>query len=340
MAILLTTLKIIGIVILAVLGFLLFLILWLLLWPYTYFINASKTDDISAVVRFSFFFRLVSVIATYSGNEKLNIRLKILGIPLYDKKKRDLKKDKEASVEGGSVDEKEFCKEDDKSEELGLHTEDTSVNDKQENPDIMDKSDTEHDEHEETDNSEKISDIEKSSDEQIESLLDRIKGIFAKIKDFFYKIRDIICAIPDKLESFFENVENKIDSIADTYDYYTKLWNKKGTQYVYELVKKKIIKIIKSLKPYKSKIFVRYGSTDPEKTAKIIEYYSMAMWLLPKKTVLIPDFEDDYLQFDIMVKGHVWLGYIVWQGLSLILNRRFRILIKLLKREEIKNGRK
>ncbi len=86
MAIALQVLKIIGIVLLWVIGILLALLLLLLFWPYGYRIRASKYKDIRAQAGVTWFFRFVTADLLYE--EGVNFRIRVLGIPLYDKRRK------------------------------------------------------------------------------------------------------------------------------------------------------------------------------------------------------------------------------------------------------------
>lgn len=345
MAIFLGVLKIVGIVLLCIIGLILALVLWFIFWPYEYFVKASKDQDINALARVSFFFRFISVNVIY--DDGINIRLKILGIPIYDKKRKDaklnknkkhmefdqsenIKANKKATKDGfDDFDDFEMIKDSKKAESLKKTENATDVI--EDKSVIKDKENISIDEH-------------NAGDELKAAAIDDKEGFFSRLWSkptrLYEKVYGFFAKIPDKLESVINNIETSFDKLVDSYDYYVNLLNKKGSIYVIDLVKKKVIKILRSIRPRKCKALVMYGSTDPEKSAKVIELYSMLLLWLPKNAVLIPDFEDDYLKFDISVKGRVCIGYILIMGLSLVLNKRFRIFIKLLKREEIRDGRK
>jgi len=85
MAILLTILKIIGIVLLCILGLVLLLLLMVLFVPLRYKVKASYKDDIYACVKASYLLHIVSFTLKYT--DKLDMKLRILGIPIRLKKK-------------------------------------------------------------------------------------------------------------------------------------------------------------------------------------------------------------------------------------------------------------
>ena len=90
MAVLLTILKIIGIVLLCIIGLILLIAAILLFVPIRYRICADKSDpegDISAAAKVSFLLHIVSAAFIYSGGTDLSVRL--FGIKIYPRKKKD-----------------------------------------------------------------------------------------------------------------------------------------------------------------------------------------------------------------------------------------------------------
>ncbi|MBP3297624.1 MAG: hypothetical protein J6M27_13680, partial [Lachnospiraceae bacterium] len=89
MTVFLTVLKIIGIVLLSILGFLLVLVLLLLFWPFFYIVEAAKTEEITAKAKVTWLLHIVVVEVIWQNG--LNKRLKLFGIPVYDQKRKEAK---------------------------------------------------------------------------------------------------------------------------------------------------------------------------------------------------------------------------------------------------------
>ena len=93
--------------------------------------------------------------------------------------------------------------------------------------------------------------------------------------------------------------------------------------------------ILKHLKPYKVKIDLAHAAEDPEKVAKMYQYYGMALPFLPKDAQFASDFGEDKMEFGVKMKGRFFLFYLVFHVLKLILNKKVKKFIKLVKREDM-----
>lgn len=348
----LTILKVIGIVLLWILGIVLALVLLILFWPYRYKVNVAKNDSFSAKINLNYFFHFISAWVIYDKSlyeGGLNIRLKVLGIPIYDHLKHKAKKTSEQSDDLNDLDEFDSFEELDNTDSKADSKIDKSetLDNKINNKDIASDNDLSRnsesllvEESDELNKNEVESDISidlKDNDVSKKSLFDKLSDFIENTKD---KIENKIIVILEKINTFFEKLEkasddvaDKIDDLINTYDYYEKLFSKKGTEWVIQYLKKKILCILKSIRPRYGKVYIKYGSDDPGKVGKMFEYYALALPFLPKKSKFIASYEEDVLNFDVLIKGRVILGYIAIIALQVFLNRKLRKFIKLLKRE-------
>lgn len=371
MAIFFTILKIIGIVLLSILGLLLTLLLLLLLWPFQYRIAGQKKEKLNGYVAISWLFHIISVKAFYKDD--FNIILRIFGIPIYNHKKKQNKKMDEAK-ENTREDTLNFVNEDDwdnsarnnlnHPNEVTLNNpnEDTLNNPDDENfdnsgkdnfdntnvnidvSDNINKDDFDNINDNFFDRENAKSDEQKYNDDAKKaSFKSKIHAVFRKIKKIFARVIRFLENLPEKLESLSDTITEKIEKALDTYDYYDRLFMQKGTEYAIDYLKTKIIKLLKHLKPFYCKIIVDYTSEDPATIGKLMEYYAMAIPFLPKKIAFHPEFRDGSeekdnlpaLQFDAKIKGRFIVGYFVIIALQVLLNKRVKLFYKRLKREGV-----
>ena len=331
----LTILKIIGIVLLSIIGLLLVIVLALCFVPFRYKINASKDDSLIANVKITYLLHFISLKVIY--DKKLTIEARILGIRVYKKtsegghgkdKDEDILEDLD-EFEEDSKDKKSSKKADneiDASEEANdsatiLESSDSDI------PSKGDSNDESNINGSGVDASE--SSNEYSIDEEISDNKKKSK-LFRKLS----RLNQKIAAIPSKLVGICENIEEKIDGLFDTIAYYECLFSKKGTEYVIQFLKEKIIKLLKHICPRKCKIDFDYSSEDPDKAGKMWEIYGMVMPFLPGKNRINIGFDEEVLRFKIMVKGRIFLGYVGLIGLQILFNKKVKKFIKLLKRED------
>ncbi len=345
-AVLLTILKIIGIVLLCIIGFILLVLLALLIIPFRYRVNARKIetesdkiiDAIKAEIHVTWLLHFVHVGVIF--DKVLDLWIKVLGIKLVKRRLWDGPKPKDHKKE---YDDDSYWPDDfdeDFGEEVPAVSEkdidtDTLVESISEDSSLKKPSDVLKSDEKITVNevsSEKKKDEEDASDK--ETSKNDEKDIFDKIGEGIERLEEKVVNGLDKLSELAEKPEEFIDKAVDTYDYYTHLLGTKGAEKSIDFLKEEVLKILKSLRPRKGKVYIDFASTDPEKTAKIYELYGCLLGILPKKSKVYIDFDDDRLYFDITIKGNIYLGYVVIHGLKILFNKRLKKFIKLLKREE------
>lgn len=262
------------------------------------------------------------------------------------KDKRTIK-DEESYEEIGLIDDNNFNEEEDLNKEKNLKKENNLniENDSNVNNEFDDNMN--FDEEDEADFADWLDD---SDSEKADGSSKEKKNFFKKIvskfkskkkisfkdwlSDIFDKIWDFIDDLYFKVSDFCEKPAAKVDELVDTYIYYDRILSSKGTDWVINFVKVKVIKILKALKPYRSDINIDYSSTDPEKAAKMFEIYAMTRLIHPKHTHMNVGFDEDDFKFDARVKGRFVLGVIAFHALTLIFNKKVKKFIKLMKRED------
>ena len=345
-AVLLTILKIIGIVLLCIIGFILLILLALLIIPFRYRVNARKIetesdkiiDAIKAEIHVTWLLHFVHVGVIF--DKVLDLWIKVLGIKFVKRrlwngpKPKDHKKEYDDDSYWPDDFDEDFGEEVPAVSKKDIDT-DTLVESISEDSSLKKPSDVLKSDEKITVNevsSEKKKDEEDASDK--ETSKNDEKDIFDKIGDGIERLEEKVVNGLDKLSELAEKPEEFIDKAVDTFDYYTHLLGTKGAEKSIDFLKEEVLKILKSLRPRKGKVYIDFASTDPEKTAKIYELYGCLLGILPKKSKVYIDFDDDRLYFDITIKGNIYLGYVVIHGLKILFNKRLKKFIKLLKREE------
>ena len=339
-AVLLTILKITGIVLLCILGFVLLVPLTLLIIPFRYRINGRKTetesdkilDALKAEIHVTWLLHFAHIGVIF--DRVLDLWIKILGIKFIKKnlwngpKPKDHNKNvaDDESYWPDDFDE-DFPDEPAEYEKQPEITEDST--DKESVNESLKESIKESDS-EDAGNKEKAPEGKSLKEDSKKSKKTGERSAQSDEKDIFDRIGEKI----EKISELLEKPEEFVDKAVDTYDYYTHLLGTKGAEKSIEFLKEETLKILKSLRPRKSCAYVDYASTDPEKTAKVYELYGCLLGIMPKKSKVYIDFDDDRLYFDITLKGNIYLGYIVIHGLKIILNKRLKKFIKLLKMDD------
>ncbi len=295
--ILLKVLSIIGIVLACIIGVVLLLVLLCLLCPIVYKIDGKAHEgNYNLKVRIHYLFGLIR--AGYDYPEPGNIYARIAWYHLYDSKE---------PAEQSPINETAFT-------EVNLDEElkETETSDEIKTDSIPEERKTEEIKTEEI----------KTEDSASEPKTEEKRSERKKEK----KILNPIYHIKKAWENFKYKVIAQIKIRYKDISFYKKLLLHEDTQGLLALVKKKLIKILKQLKPKFGHSNIEYGMDSPDTTAYIYGIYSVVFVKKTKKYVVIPNFEEKMLEGDLHVGGFFNLLGIVVHALPIVLSKKLRKL--------------
>ncbi len=328
LSVILLILKIIGIVLLCLLGLVIFLLLLLLLVPVRYRGRAAKADAIEADVHATWLLHLVHVTVTY-GEEGLDKKIKIFGFTLKDKdaeaKDTEAKPGKDESAEEEHKEEKaeEEKTEERKTEKKGGDVQTVKAEEKTEvkaeaAPEVKAEAKTEIVEADVKAEAEKKSESENKKNGDKES----------------------VDTEPEEKESLFDKLEKKKTDIAEKLNnIYNKLVHYKeiiddprfrnGIRYALN----RAIAALKHILPGKLKGYAHYGFEDPSTTGYITAAVGATYGMFHDFMKFEPDFENPVLEGNIEFRGHARLGTVLFIVLQVILKKDCRFVYKTIKAE-------
>lgn len=343
LAVILDILKIIGIILLCIIAALLIIILLVLFCPWRYCVDVGKEEKLTGKAAVSWLLVLLRAEVIYQG--AVNLRIRVLGIPVYDKLKREAKaaerqekaaakeqkrerktKDKKKSDGGGQAAQPDIAaasvEEDGLTENIPLETAST--------PSVS----SENDLHK------KESSIKASGkDAKNGKSRQKNKKVWWEFPQYFFellmgwaeKLLEMLLNLPELIEGPTERMEKKIASVIGKAEYYTKLFQKKGSQWVLDYLKLRIFKVLKHIRPRNARLDLYYAADDPAKVADMMAYYGMALPWLPKHTNFTAELGEPKLEGSIRIKGRVCLIVLLWHGLAIWLNKKVKTFLKLFK---------
>ena len=154
-----------------------------------------------------------------------------------------------------------------------------------------------------------------ANDVQKKSVFDKIEDIKLKLEDIIQKVKDIILKIQ----------EGKLKA-----EHYLELWNRKETQVTFSRAKRKLGKMIKAILPRKWNVIGEIGFSDPATTGQLMGVFGAMYPVIGSHVQIVPDFEEEIMNVRGNVKGHIRLGNLLYQLVSLILNIHCFKFIKLI----------
>ena len=322
-------LKIIGIVLLVLVALIVVLLAVILLvtcfWPFGYELIVTKHEAFDALARVHWLFRILKIDVWYE--EGLKAQAKVFGKVVYDLNAEDEEETSETvdiqeSVPSSGSTAAEYDK-----AEIG-----TVAESKKEQP-------------AETDQHELISSkTEKKAENKKSKSRAGKKGFGRKLDAFFNKadtkideILDFLIDLPEKADELIDKAVGKADEIIDTIDYYSRLMSSSGTEYVWEVTKKRFGAILKQFIPKKLDLKLDYRNDDPCKVVKVWQYYALSLPItdmIPGKVeVTSEQTEDNSYELDTKVSGRFYLGPILWHAGIWYMDKKVRGFIRRAKRE-------
>ncbi|MCR4815173.1 MAG: hypothetical protein K5879_10150 [Lachnospiraceae bacterium] len=328
----LNILKIIGFVLLGIIGLILFIILLVLIWPFKYKIEADYHEKFKAKAVLSFLFHFVRVIFTFEDGNPLLVA-KVLWIKVYENNFSEEPEEElsdtdeipddffdssgevaEGSTESpnegdeaGESDESAYTKEKENEEEI---TEEDFGPGKEEIDEFMAK------------------ELPPESPKSVvDEFFDHIENIISKLREKWYNLKRSVNEFRKKARYYSRMIR-----------YYYKVLHYKSMEPAFKMVKKTLIGIFKHIRPRKVRITLHYGADDPADTANAIAIYSMIYPYFRKQIRFDADFDQKIIEGNAYIKGHFQLCVLAFYAIRAYLNKHVRKMIKLFTREGKKHG--
>lgn len=292
----LVILKVIGFLLLGLLGLLLLLCVCVLFWPVNYYIKGCCHDtwELKGTVTFlGIFFRLG---VTYK--EKLHWKLRILGIPIITDKRKEKKKagKKQKAVSKLKKDDSEKIQPWEKSFSY-----------------IEEKEEKEQEEQRQYKDAQK--ELDNPEEEgKISAFLSKMRGA---VQSFFAGIKKIWQGIKNVAETI-KKLPEKMQSIVQRWGAFRDILDDEQARLGIDKGKQEIFLLLKRTKPKKIEGYVLFGFEDPAATGQTLGAIAVVQSIWNPGIRVEPDFERKVFETEFKVKGKVrgsWLLRIGWKAL-------------------------
>lgn len=140
-------------------------------------------------------------------------------------------------------------------------------------------------------------------------------------------------------------VYDKMKEIWQTISYYAALLQERESRALLEYVKRRLLRLLRSIRPRKFKARVRFGTGSPDTTGYVFGVYGMLTPFLGPGVSVQPDFEQAALEGEFSAAGRLTAAAFVTNILAVLLDKRlWRVKNKLSagareRGKEGKNGR-
>lgn len=352
-SVILTILKILGLILLILLGILILVVCLVLFIPVRYRIEGdyqSSKATVSSRVTWLLHFVSARILMEYESAFSLHIAVRVLGIPIFDNKKKAAKKKKKESKEAGYNPEEPSP--DGTDTEIQAASTDNSGNSESNNEESASwqRSDLEELELEGTkvretkgEESEILAskileseiletEIEEAEIKEVEieeskNEADK-KSLFEKLYIIFGKFMQFI----ENIQYTFHKLCDTIVKIRDNLNYYLDLLQKQSTTRAIGTCKTQLMRIAKSLSPQKFQVNLHLGFEDPAVLGEILAVWGMLYPFHQGRIDIVPEFGQTILEGDILLKGKISLFVYLKVALILFFDKNIKQLIKQIKR--------
>lgn len=330
--VLLIILKVLGITLLILLGFVLLVVLLALLVPFCYTVDAEYYGDIRAVGRIRWLCFVLDLKGVY-GNSKFLYYLKSFGFTISTNDENDKHFQKEVEEETYDT------KEDAYQVPVQLVTDDfEDYMKEQEHPEAQVPESLMQQPEEKKRIQTKPSEQQQTIEERTR-LPNGKRGIFLRIHDkvkqavewvtsipmrIHYKISEILSRILDFLANIKENINRLIKKKNEIVKKVTEIrgfLQKPVTQQAWKDSKKYLWKLLKHIGPRRFHGTIHFGMEDPSTTGQVLGAVSLLMPWYQDHIVVAPDFEQQIFEGQLYAKGRVQIGFFLMLGLRILLNR-------------------
>lgn len=312
LTVVLTILKWIGIALLVLLGVLLFLLCLILFVPIRYKANGFCKDSYQIHAKATWLLHIISFTVDFKQEQPFRMKLRILGISIYDnlkeKKTKKTKVNTLPEIVGASKQERsnaESVEEITKAEKPIMQEQNTNI--------IKDISVSE---------ANVDGDMDAEQEAQRLTFMQKQKKICLKVINFFRNIKYTIRKICDTIKEFKDNIT-----------YYVELLKKDSTKVALEACKKQLLRIIKNLKPQKFQVNLHVGMDDPATLGDILGVWGMLYPIHQGHIDICPDFEQTVLEGDFYCKGRITVYIYIWTIMIILFDKDIRRLRKCLVRK-------
>lgn len=168
-------------------------------------------------------------------------------------------------------------------------------------------------------------------------------GFAAKIREKFAQLIKKLCALftcirelQGKIGKLADGILKKKISLEKTWNSISMFWHDEQNQKAFRLIRKRIGKLVRYVLPRKLSGRIHFGFDDPYDTGQVLTAVSPFYGFYAKTLTLEPDFTGTALDGEIHLKGRIALWYPLWTAARLFISKDFRRLLRFLRKRNAK----
>ena len=316
--IVLTILKILGILLLSILALLLVLVLCILFLPLRYQAHLVYHGEWNLHVKVSYLLGIITF--HYKKNGDSGKKLKVFGINTHFFEEKEEKKSKKKKMKKTEKRKKKQKTLETENVESVLDTEsevqeqDVNVAEPLQTDSLYQPRQSSNEESNEEEEQQKSTNGEHRQTsrwkKKLQQLIRKIKSIPKKIRYIFRKICGTIKKIKEKITEIYEFLKDEA------------VWQ------ALKDVKAELKNLLGHMRPRKVKGYVHFGFENPATTGTVCGMIYSFYGVLPKKLKITTDFEQQILDGDILIKGRIYVFYLLIRALKIYKNPNIKKVLE------------
>ena len=318
--VLIMMLKIIGWLLLILIGLLLVVLGTVLFSPIRYRFDMEYHDKLEGKAKITWFSHSISIDIEYQENQP-HYQIRIFGIQLFPKTKKKKQKTRKKKVErkqktSQTIGHLSPIKEENKKneEKFSSYEEETQ---KEKN------SIREIEKNKKQENKKEVqSTLLEKEEEKLPIIIEEKRQKRNSFKKFLY-------SIPKKIQRILKKWKYLLEKIQ----YYRSFYKDEVTKRAIEFTKKTLKKLCLHTLPRKFEGMIVFGTSDPALTGQILGILSIAMPFYKEKLRLYPVFDESTFAFEVKGKGRIQIGYYVYLALRFWFQKDVKQVITRIRKE-------
>lgn len=342
LGVLLTILKIIGIILLVLLALILGLASVILLVPIRYRGKAvCQEKKFSGNLKITWLLHLLSASVSVTPEEN-DIRVKVLGKTIYPKKKKSAKEPQAKVPEISDIpkDPKPPLLEESALGERVEAVYEPQIDQPKESKEPKETADGQIKEKEQRSEAQAETKVQEKTQQMAESGPQENPRAEFKQKPERKK-KNPVEMLKEKirvLKQSFQSLKTKLQNTKNKADYWKKLLLSDSMKEAAAKLLGTGKALLRHILPQKLTGYLHFGFDDPSMTGKILAYLSVIYPFTQDHLVIEPEFEETILEGNIAFRGRIRLGYLLYLVLTVIFNKNIRRQYKRLRKGGNKDG--
>jgi len=156
---------------------------------------------------------------------------------------------------------------------------------------------------------------------------------------YFVQFMEDLFSLPGLIAHKVKEVAGKVRNTAGMVSRWAGFASDASTWQAVGFILKKLKKMLRHIRPRKISGHITYGFEDPYQTGLVLAGAESFYPVWGKSFDLVPDFAEKRLEGDAALRGHIIIGYVIWQAVLVWFNKDVKKVLAFLKAEkERKNG--